>query len=343
MELRYLHKKGLEQASSELVARARAQRVASIASGATWLDATCSIGADALAVALAGLRVSCADLDPESLSYARANLAHHGRSACFVRADATRPAVKAELYYVDPDRRKDGRRSLDPRAWSPSLEACMKTAGRFAGACLKLAPGLAPESLLDAEQAVLDATLARRREWISRAGELAEICLWMGSLGDEGAAPDRRVATLLTHEGARHEFAGEPISRAALTPQEAQAAEYLADPDPAIVRAGLLGRLARSEELAPLAPKLGYLGGSHPSKSPFLRVFRVLDSVALDRKKVRKMLRAHDVGAISVRKRGHPEAAEVLASRLRGDGSRRGELLVARLDSGHRAYLVEPV
>ena len=116
---------------------------------------------------------------------------------------------------------------------------------------------------------------------------------------------------------------------------------YIADPDPAIVRSGLLGLLASQQQLAPLAPRLGYLGGDQPPNSAFLRAFRVLDVVSLDRKKVRKMLREHDIGPIAVRKRGHPEPAEVLARKLRGDGARRGELLIARLDSGHRAYLVE--
>ena len=341
--LPYLHAKGLEQASAELVARSRARRIAAQRPGARLLDATCSIGADALACALEGLSVVGADVDAESLTFARANFRYHNALGQFVRADAATPAVRAELYLVDPDRRVDGQRSLDPAAWSPTLAESLATATRFEGACLKLAPALDIERLRSAEAAALPESLPREREWLSREGELAEVCLWTGALAPEAIGADQRVATRIDSAGASHRLAGSPIERAAMSPQEAESAAFLADPDPAVIRSGLLGLLAEQEGLRPLAPQLGYLGGDRPSRSPFLRVFRVLGSTPLDRKRVRRMLREHEIGPVSVRKRGHQERAEVLARRLRGDGPRRGELIVARLDSGHRVYLVEPV
>ena len=54
------------------------------------------------------------------------------------------------------------------------------------------------------------------------------------------------------------------------------------------------------------------------------------------------MLREHDIGSLQVRKRGHPDRAEVLERRLRGKGRRRGHLAVARLEDGHAAYLLGP-
>ncbi len=341
--LPYLNAKGLEQASAELVARSRARRIAALRPGARLLDATCSIGADALACALEGLRVIGADLDAESLAFARANFRHHNALGQFVRADAAAPAVRAELYLVDPDRRVDGRRSLDPAAWSPTLAASLAAATRFEGACLKLAPALDIELLRGAEAALLQGSLPREREWLSREGELAEVCLWTGSLVGESIGPDQRVATRIDASGAAHRLAGSPVERSPMSPSEAESAAFLADPDPAVIRSGLLGLVAEQEGLSPLAPRLGYLGGDRPSRSPFLRVFRVLGSAPLDRKRVRKMLREHEIGPVSVRKRGHQEPTEVLARRLRGDGPRRGDLIVARLDSGHRVYLVEPV
>lgn len=341
--LPYLSAKGLEQASAELVARYRAREIAARAPGARLLDATCSIGADALACALEGLSVIGADLDGESLSFARANFLHHNALGHFVRADALAPAARAALYQVDPDRRVGGQRSLDPAAWSPSLSASLRTAARFEGACLKLAPALDVELLRSAEEAALPASLPRQREWLSRGGELAEVCLWTGVLAEESGDPQHRVATRIDSSGASSRLEGRASQRPALSPEAAEAAAFLADPDPAVIRSGLLGLLATQEGLSPLAPQLGYLGGESPSRSPFLKVFRVLGSTPLDRKRVRKMLREHDIGPVSVRKRGHQERAEVLARRLRGDGSRRGDLVVARLDSGHRVYLVEPV
>jgi hypothetical protein len=58
-------------------------------------------------------------------------------------------------------------------------------------------------------------------------------------------------------------------------------------------------------------------------------------------KRVRRLLAEHDIGTLQVRKRGHPDTAEALARRLRGPGSRHGQLAVARLERGHLAYLLE--
>ena len=261
--LPYLNSKGLEQASAEVVARSRARRIAQAQAGASLLDATCSLGADALTCALEGLRVVGADLDAESLSYARANFLHHNALGHFVLADAAAPAARTDLLLVDPDRRVEGRRRLDPSAWSPPLGTSLRVATRFAGACLKLAPALDVELLKAAEEAALPADLPRQREWISREGELAEVCLWTGTLAEGAADPQQRVATRLDRLAGSCRLVGAPVDRAALSPREAESAQFLADPDPAVVRAGLLGLLAEQEDLRPLAPQLGYLAGEH--------------------------------------------------------------------------------
>ena len=68
-------------------------------------------------------------------------------------------------------------------------------------------------------------------------------------------------------------------------------------------------------------------------RSLLLRAFRVVEACACDPRAVRRMLDRHDVGPVEVRKRGHPEPAEVLARRFRGSGKRAGKLAVARLES----------
>lgn len=339
MSLPYLTRKGLAQASSEVVARRRAAHIAARAPSARALDATCSIGADSVALALAGVSVVSCDRDLACVELTRANLEAHGRRALVAVADAAAPAVRTDLYLCDPDRRDDGRRSLDPREWSPTLEAALRTAARFSGACLKLAPALDPALLEEAEAVALPTALPRRREWLSRSGELVEVALWTGVLADD--APSDRVATRLDREGGEATFAGSPVAVAPLSEAAAAEVRWIADPDPALLRAGLLGALATSLGLAPLAAQIAYLGGSQRPVSPFLRVWRVLGSVPLDRKRVRALLAEHDVGPLRVRKRGHSDPPEVLERRFRGRGTRTGDLLVARLERGHRAYLVE--
>jgi hypothetical protein len=93
--------------------------------------------------------------------------------------------------------------------------------------------------------------------------------------------------------------------------------------------------------MAPLGPGIAYLGGPQPTRSPLVRCRRVLGTAPADPRQVRALLEAHDVGPVTVMKRGHPDPTEVLAQRFRGRGSRRGLLAVTRLERGHLALLLE--
>ena len=129
--------------------------------------------------------------------------------------------------------------------------------------------------------------------------------------------------------------------RQASAHEAARAVSWLAEPDPAVIRSGLLGNLAQQVGLAPLAPRLAYLGGDQRPESDLLRSWPVLGTAPLDRKRVRALLRDHGIGPLTVKKRGHPDSSEVLAARLRGPGERPGLLAVARLERGHLALLLD--
>lgn len=338
-ERMFFTRKGLEQATGPRVAAWRAARLLESAeAGATVLDATAGIGSDAIALARAGLLAVASDRDPLTAACARANLEVLGLPPRVVVADAARPAARADFLLLDPDRRAGGksgrRRNLDPAAWSPGWGLCAELAARFAGACLELAPAADPDRL------PLPPDLARAWEWVSRDGELAELCLWTGALAP-GADPRRRRVTALLADGGEARLEGIPEPVPALEPDAAAAVRWLAEPDPAVIRSGLIGNLARTAGLAPVGPGIAYLGGDQPPDSPLLRAWRVRGSAPADRRRVRRLLAEHDVGPIDVARRGHPESPERLERLFRGPGARRGRLIVARLARGHRAWLVE--
>lgn len=323
--LPFLTRKGLEQATPRVVAEARAHDFLSGPDLSRIWDATCGVGADAVALARSGLTVIASDLDPLTLSMARANLA--GAGAC-VRADATRTPLRSGArmgLVIDPDRRTRGEREGNPERWGPPLSACLDLAHRFERSCIKLPPGM-DVSLLPA---------GGQRRWTSLSGELRELALWPQD-------PAGLEAVVLDGRGGRSVLRAEPEEIAALTPTVVASITWLAEPDPAVIRSGLVGSLAAGVGMAPLAPRLAYLGGEHPVRSPFLRCWPVLATCSLDRRRVRAMLAAHDVGPLTVKKRGHPDSAQVLARRLAGKGSQPGLLAVARLERGHLALLLGP-
>ena len=331
--LRFLTPKGLQQSSAGPVAAYRAQRIAELAPDSLIWDCTAGIGADSLALRRRGLRVIASDLDAQTLACAASNLAQLGPVHWVVRADARQPPCEADVVLLDPDRRPQGTREGHTERWSPPLNSCLALALEHRGACLKLPPGMDTARLTGLGKA------AHGLQWISLGGQLREMALWTGNLvGDLGG---QREALVLGPEGQRGTLRGEPEELQALDPGQLGAVKWLAEPDPAVIRAGLVGPLARKLGLRPIGPRLAYLGGDQRPSSPLLRSWRVLGTSTLDPKRVRALLREHDVGTLTVKKRGHPDDAQTLARRFKGPGRQPGLLAVARLERGHAALLLE--
>ena len=329
-----LHRQGLEQATDQRVSRVRARRIAAWirdqAPRAWVLDATAGIGGDSMVLLEEGVaRLVAADRVPRTLAALVHNLSRIDPCARVVCMDASRPALRPDFVLLDPDRRASGRRSGEPERWSPAWQEVLRWLRSVRGACVKLAPAV------DVDRLELPADLPRSFEWTSLRGELKEVALWTGELAREA-----REITVVRRDGEAITWSASPTPVPALDERAAHAVRWIHDPDPTVVRSGLLGALARIERLSPLAPDLAYLGGEHASRSAFLRAYRVLGSAPLDRRRVRELLQRHDVGPLVVKKRGHPDDAATLARRLRGRGSKQGLLLVARLLEAHRAYLV---
>ncbi len=339
----WLSRKGLEQATNRRVAEYRAHRFAMIARDEWVTDGTAGIGGDALELVRAGVRLRCVERDPHTARLLRANLASI--------PECTTEVVEGELQelapqdmewlFVDPDRRTGDRpggpragprRSLDPARWSPAWDGLLPLLSSCKGACVKLPPALVPSSL------GLPDELRRSFEWISVDGELKELCLWTGAL----AGPGGRRAVIL--RGDQLEVHTGVVDREvpALDPDAAVTIPYLADPDPALIAAGLLGAFAYPLAAAPLASDLGYLGlNKRPDRLPLAASFyAVLDSVPLDRKRVRAMLNEHGIGPLVVKKRGLSESSDELAARMKGKGKAQGLVIAARLDPGRRVFLV---
>ncbi len=329
---RYMTSPGLSRASSEASANARATRIFHRLPLAWVSDATCGIGADSMALSRAGLQVISSDLDPYLAACASANLAAYGHSARVVVADCLRPPFRCDALVLDPDRRVNDERSLDPKRWSPTLGEALELACQYEGACLKLAPAM------ETDLVGLSSDVPHNWQWVSVDRSLVELCLWTGAL----SSTREREATLIRGGEVVANFTGTPTPAEPLPADELENPPFLHDPDPCLVRSRLLGTLAEELGLRGLHPMLALLVGDEAVTSPFLDSFRVLGSAPLDRKRVRDLLRAHDVGTVEVRKRGHPDPAEVLARRFKGPGKRHGTLFVTRLDQGHRAYLAEP-
>ena len=321
----------LEQASGEHIAHWRARRFAALGP-ARIADLGCGIGGDTLALAsLPECAVYALDRNALRLRMARENLSAYNRHAHLLQADLRDPLPlrDVEAAFFDPARRTAaGRRIFDVRAYIPPLDVIRHWDFRAWG--VKLSPAVHLEALRAyCEQGA-------GVEFISLAGALKEAVLWGGALGFSG-----RHATRLTAAG--H---GETLRPAALPPLPLSAPRaVLYEPDPAVIRAGLLSELAArmGTPLYRLDAQIAYLTGDRYVSGVWARAWPIWDWLPFHLKRLRAALRARGIGRVTVKKRGSPLTPEGLLRRLKlsGDGEE-AVVVLTQVQGRHSALICGP-
>ncbi len=301
--------KGLEQATSEAVAVHKATRF----SGRVH-DFCCGIGADSIALGMQGCEVSSIDLSPlccrmTEWNAAAYDVADRVESVCRDIAEVT---ARSGLLHIDPDRRPgaDGRRMRRIEDCEPGLPVLLDLIGEFPGGAIKLSPA----SNFGGKFSGCEIEL------VSLDGECREATVWFGDLA--GDAPFR--ATVLP---SGETLAAEPLS--AWT-NVGEIGSWIYDPDPAVVRAGLVDVLAERLGLRRLDDSEEYLTGDVLVDSPFVRPFQVLDNLPNNDRDVRRAFGRHDFGQAEIKCRHVPIQAEVVRRKLPMKGQGVGTLIYTR-------------
>ena len=99
---------------------------------------------------------------------------------------------------------------------------------------------------------------------------------------------------------------------------------YLYEPDPAVMRAGLVTDLAAQIGAHQLDADIAYLTSNSLTPTPFARPFAIEADMPFSQKRLREKLRAMNVGRVTVKKRGSPLDPDDFARslRLKGDEER---------------------
>lgn len=329
---------GLEQATRLVVAARHAQRFRS--AGATRVaDLGCGIGADSLAIAGLGLDVLAVDIDPDAAGAAAVNLRDFEgaqvRLGDVMDLDVAELAAEGvDAIFADPARRtgasKGSTRITNPQAWSPPLSAVLAWASTIERVGVKVAPSIAYD--------VIPADW--HAQWVSVGGSLVEASLWSPALTPEGRG---RSCLLLDEAGTAHSLTS-PSEAAANTPAErvevAPLGAMIAEADPAVIRSGLLARLAEQVGAGIVSDKIAYLTGNDLPDSPFYDRFEVLEVTNLRPKAIAAALRSRDAGAVEIKKRGADINPDELRKslKLRG-GSQELTVIATRLEGRHRAII----
>ncbi|GIV81292.1 MAG: hypothetical protein KatS3mg051_0646 [Anaerolineae bacterium] len=314
----------LEQASSEVISTWRARRFAE-GGYARIADLGCGIGGDTLALAaIPGATVIGVDRDPLRLRLARANLRAYGRSADLLCADLRDPLPLADVpaAFFDPARRDAGRRIFSVRDYLPPLDIIRSW--RFAALAVKLSPGVS----LDELRPYLAAGAGL--EFVSAGGELKEAVLWSGELGFAGRRASRADA-------------GETLQPTGAPPPPLSAPRaWLLEPDPAVIRAGLLGELAEhlGAPLYRLDESIAYLTADALVPSGWVRAWPVLDWLPFNVGRLRQALRDRGIRRATIKKRGSPLTPAEALRLLKLDSESDDAVLVLTHVQGQHSALI---
>jgi SAM-dependent methyltransferase len=322
----YFTREALEQASSWEVSQHRAKRY----QGASLvLDLACSVGGDTFALAAVAPTIGV-DLDALRLAMAQANLEALNLKASLIQADLGRSlplSTPSAALFFDPARRAGHRRLFSVYAYQPSLMVIDEWLRRFPALGVKLSPGVNLDEL-GAYQAEI--------EFISLSGELKEAALWFGALRSAW-----RRATLLPEGHTLAATESDTRQRPLLALSEPR--QFIYEPDPAILRAGLVAELGAQLEAAQLDPDIAYLTADTFRPTPFARAWAVEAWMPFGLKRLRAYLRARGVGKITVKKRGSPLQPQALIQQLRLNGEEQRVLFLTHLRGKAIVIIARPL
>ena len=311
-------REALEQASGETIAAHRAKRFRGFSRIA---DLCCGIGGDTVSLASVADVVSV-DIDPVRVRMTLWNARVHGvlDRVRGVTADVSAWIPPADALFMDPSRRRDGRRLLSPADYLPPL-SLPRLRAVTPNIGIKVAPGI-PYDRIPADC---------ETEFISESGACKEAVLWTGALRTEAA----RRATLLP--------SGQTLSaRQTADIPVAPPGAYLYEPDRAVIRAHLVEQVAEEIDGWKLDPQVAYLTSDRPTDTPFARRFSIADSFRFSLKRLQAYLSAEGIGRLEIKKRRFPIDPDSLRPRLKLAGDRAATIVLTRIRQQPTVLVCQP-
>ena len=359
-ERMFFTRKGLEQATDEQVAAAKAAR---FSSDQPVADLCCGIGGDLLALAQArearnaSEGVVGVERDASTAILAAANLRAGGCTSAAIRLTdaATFPVGDFAAWHIDPDRRPTGKRTTRVELYEPSADALDSRLAANCNAAIKLAP---------ATQVPQHWAPRAEFQWLGSRGECRQQVAWFGSLARHSG---QHSATAVDARGGQRTIVGSPNEP---VPTAQRLGRFLFEPHAAILAAKLTGVICRERSLAAVSPGVAYLtaapgdretlpGNDLPAGKtisgkdsrhlgvailePALDAFEVLDLLPLDVRRLKAWCRERRIGRLVIKKRGVAVDPNKLWKAIVGQGDEEALLIVTPIGGHVRVVFVRRV
>lgn len=315
----WLTRVGLEQSTAWNVAQHKALRYKG---HALALDLCCGIGVDAGSMA-AHTTVLAVDNSPAMCVRAAWNAEVWGHAERFesLCGDVSASDWSGKIVHVDPDRRAESDRPTKRlEQYQPNLEWMQKLTRSAAGGGIKVGPA----------SNFLQKFPGCEIELISLHGECREATVWFGSFAGEHAF---RATVLPTGES----ISADPLSAWTNTTESVSA--FLLDPDPAIVRSGLLDVMAEQHQLLRLDAEEEYLTSDQLPQTGFVTAFQVENVLPNSLKELKQYLRSKPSQHYEVKCRRIPTEADVVRRQL-PTGSEPPRVIIFARVAGRGAIVV---
>jgi hypothetical protein len=230
--------------------------------------------------------------------------------------------VEVDAIFADPARRSGAARRHSPADYVPPLDGVLSLRDQFPALGLKLGPGAPHEAIpADAEA-----------EWVSVDGDVVELGVWCGPLARRSGH-----GALVIRHGVAHELTGD-LHRGDVR----DLGDFVAEPDGAVIRAGLVGTLADELGAGLVDPSIAYVTADAAIATPFARWFAVDEVLPFDLKQLSAALRAREVGAVEIKKRGVDVVPERLRGQLKLKGSNSATVVLTRVAGKRVAIIAHP-
>ncbi|WP_265448035.1 class I SAM-dependent methyltransferase [Flexivirga meconopsidis] len=332
---------GLEQATRTELARLHAARFRD--SGLRQVfDLGCGIGADARAFARSGLQVTAVDADELTAAVAALNLRPWERATVRHEDAEAVPLPSREVapdagVWMDPARRTPGvaditgrtRRTFRLDELVPSWDFVQDTCARMPGAGVKLSPAFGHAQIPPGTQA----------QWTSFDGEVLECVLWWGEL----AWQPGRCAVVVNGRFAYEVHEDDALGAQSRTARLDRLHGFVYEADRAVIRAGLTGALIRRVDGSELDGGLGVVTSPRDVVVPWAKKYAVRDAMPFNVKALRAWARDHDIGRLTIKKRGASVDADQLRRQLRLGGSATGTILLTRVGGAQAVLVLAPL
>lgn len=299
--------KAYEQSSSESVAFFKS----TLFSGDTLIDLSGGLGVDDWAFAKVFKKVLSIDKDQNLNKIVRENFKKLGLNNV-ERIDAEAEVFlqniyKADLVYIDPDRRNDsGKRTFLLKDSQPEI---LKIKSRLFEIAPKILLKFSPMS--DIHYLIKELPETSMIWVISQNNEVKELLCLL----EKGNEKFQKIIAIDLQEKGNKKFESSQEKEDVETVKESP--EYFYEPGTALIKAGLVKAFAASEKMQHINKEGIYLSADRVINNFFGRSFRVLFKGDYKSKEIRAYLKKQKIGYLNIAARLFPKSPEELKKELK--------------------------